>query len=81
MHLFVVQVSNREEVIDYVKNKYGEDRVSQIITFNKMKAKAVIKDVARVLNIPFAEANDKNGNPTVSIKVRCLEDIDPESLP
>ncbi len=47
----------REEVIDYVKRKYGEDHVSQIITFNKMKAKAVIKDVARVLNIPFADAN------------------------
>ncbi|HDP81129.1 MAG TPA: DNA polymerase III subunit alpha, partial [Spirochaetes bacterium] len=48
----------REEVIDYVRKKYGDDRVSQIITFNKMKAKAVIKDVARVLNIPFAEANE-----------------------
>ncbi len=47
----------REEVIDYVRAKYGDDHVSQIITFNKMKAKAVIKDVARVLNIPFAEAN------------------------
>ena len=47
----------REEVIDYVKEKYGDDRVSQIITFNKMKAKAVIKDVARVLDIPFQEAN------------------------
>jgi DNA polymerase-3 subunit alpha len=49
--------NRREEVIDYVKSKYGEDHVSQIITFNKMKAKAVIKDVARVLNIPFNEAN------------------------
>lgn len=48
----------REEVIDYVKQKYGEDRVSQIITYNRMKSRAVIKDVARVLNIPFAEAND-----------------------
>ncbi|MDI9424956.1 MAG: DNA polymerase III subunit alpha [Spirochaetota bacterium] len=48
----------REEVIDYVKRKYGDDHVSQIITFNKMKAKAVIKDVARVLGIPFAEANE-----------------------
>ncbi len=47
----------REEVIDYVKEKYGDDRVSQIITFNRMKAKAVIKDVARVLDIPFQEAN------------------------
>ncbi len=47
----------REEVIEYVKQKYGEDHVSQIITFNKMMAKAVIKDVARVLKIPFADAN------------------------
>jgi DNA polymerase-3 subunit alpha len=34
----------REEVIDYVRRKYGEDKVSQIITFNKMKAKMVVKD-------------------------------------
>ncbi len=48
----------REEVIDYVKGKYGEDHVSQIITFNRMKAKAVVKDVARVLNIPYGRANE-----------------------
>ncbi len=48
----------REEVIDYVKRKYGEDHVSQIITFNKMKAKAVVKDVARAMEIPFAESNE-----------------------
>jgi DNA polymerase-3 subunit alpha len=48
----------REEVIDYVKQKYGEDHVSQIITINKMKAKAVVKDVARALDIPFAESNN-----------------------
>ncbi len=48
----------REDVIDYVKRKYGEDHVSQIITINRMKAKAVVKDVARALDIPFAEAND-----------------------
>ncbi len=47
----------REEVIDYCKRKYGEDHVSQIITINKMKAKAVVKDVARALDIPFADAN------------------------
>ena len=48
----------REEIIKYVKKKYGGDeRVSQIITFNKMKAKAVVKDVARALNIPYSEAN------------------------
>ncbi len=48
----------REEVIDYVKSKYGENQVSQIITFNKMKAKAVVKDVARALDVPFSEANE-----------------------
>ena len=48
----------RQEVIDYVTRKYGKDRVGQIITFGTLKAKAVIKDVARVLDIPFAEANE-----------------------
>ena len=47
----------RQEVIDYVTRKYGKKRVGQIITFGTLKAKAVIKDVARVLDIPFAEAN------------------------
>jgi DNA polymerase-3 subunit alpha len=47
----------REEVIDYVKNKYGEDHVSQINTFNRLTAKAVLKDVARVMNVTFADAN------------------------
>jgi DNA polymerase-3 subunit alpha len=48
----------RQEVIDYVTRKYGKERVGQIITFGTLKAKAVLKDVARVLDIPFAEAND-----------------------
>ncbi|MGM0432166.1 MAG: DNA polymerase III subunit alpha, partial [Spirochaetota bacterium] len=48
----------RQEVIDYVTNKYGTDRVAQIITFGTLKAKAVVKDVARVLDIPFAETNE-----------------------
>lgn len=48
----------RGEVIDYVTEKYGQDRVGQIITFGTLKAKAVIKDVARVLDIPFEEANN-----------------------
>jgi len=47
----------RGEVIDYVTQKYGSDRVAQIITFGTLKAKAVIKDVARALDIPFDEAN------------------------
>ena len=48
----------RQQVIDYVTKKYGAEKVGQIITFGTLKAKAVIKDVARVLEIPFAEAND-----------------------
>ena len=43
----------REEVIDYVKHKYGEDHVAQIITFGTMGAKAAIRDVGRVLDIPY----------------------------
>src|SRR5207247_9057107 len=39
----------REEVIDYVTRKYGEDRVAQMVTFNTMAAKASVKDVARVM--------------------------------
>lgn len=47
----------RAEVIDYVTDHYGVDKVSQIATFGTLKTKAVIKDCARVLDIPFAEAN------------------------
>ena len=47
----------REEVINYVREKYGADKVGQIITYGTMAAKACLKDVARVLNIPFDEAN------------------------
>lgn len=47
----------RQEVIDYVSEKYGHDHVSQIITFGTMAAKMVIRDVARVLDYPYAEAD------------------------
>lgn len=47
----------REEVINYVRSKYGNNRVGQIITFGKMQAKAVIKDVARVLSLPYKFAD------------------------
>ncbi len=48
----------RQEVIDYVAEKYGQDHVSQIITFGTMAAKMVIRDVGRVLDFPFAETNN-----------------------
>lgn len=47
----------RQKVIDYVVEKYGEDKVSQIITFGTLKAKLVIRDVGRALNIPYAEVD------------------------
>ncbi|MBU1098478.1 MAG: DNA polymerase III subunit alpha [Bacteroidetes bacterium] len=48
----------RGEVIEYTKNKYGENSVSQIITFNRLSSKAVLRDVARVLKIPIPTVNN-----------------------
>ncbi|MDO4342488.1 MAG: DNA polymerase III subunit alpha [Eubacteriales bacterium] len=47
----------RQEVIDYVGRKYGEGHVSQIITFGTMAARAVLRDVGRVLRIPYADVD------------------------
>jgi DNA polymerase-3 subunit alpha len=47
----------RGEVIEYVTRKYGRENVAQIITFGTMKAKAAVRDVARALDMPLAEAN------------------------
>ncbi len=47
----------RQEVLDYVARKYGKDHVSQIITFGTMSARMVIRDVARTLDFPYAEAD------------------------
>ena len=47
----------RQKVIDYVSEKYGHDHVSQIITFGTMSARMVIRDVARVLDVPYSEAD------------------------
>ncbi len=47
----------RDEVIRYVQGKYGRDRVAQIITFGKLQARAVLRDVGRVLNMPFMQVD------------------------
>ncbi|MBM7614195.1 DNA polymerase III subunit alpha [Alkaliphilus hydrothermalis] len=47
----------REEVIDYVKRKYGDEKVAQIITFGTMAARAAIRDVGRVINMPYNEVD------------------------
>ena len=52
-----IQDTRRDEVIEYCSNKYGFDRVSNIATFGKMMAKNAVRDVARVLEVPYAEAD------------------------
>ncbi len=51
------QDSRRDEVIDYVTRKYGDDRVAQIITFGTLGAKAAIRDVGRAMGLTYAEAD------------------------
>ena len=50
-------IRRRQEVIDYVTQKYGADHVAQIVTFGTLKARAAVRDVARALSIPYAEAD------------------------
>ncbi len=52
-----IQDTRRDEVIEYCTQKYGDARVSNIVTFGKMMAKNAIRDVARVLEVPYAEAD------------------------
>jgi DNA polymerase-3 subunit alpha len=47
----------RDEVIQYVRREYGEDRVAQIITFGRLQAKAVVRDVGRVMGMPYGQVN------------------------
>ena len=47
----------RDEVLDYVSKKYGENQVAQIITFGKLQARAVLRDVGRVLGIPYGQVD------------------------
>jgi DNA polymerase-3 subunit alpha len=50
-------MEGRDDVIRYVMDKYGKENVAQIITFGKMQARAVIRDVGRVMDIPYAEVD------------------------
>lgn len=52
-----IQDTRRDEVIEYCANKYGQDRVANIVTFGKMAARAAVRDVARVLQVPYAESD------------------------
>lgn len=73
-------IDKREEMIRYVTDKYGEDKVAQIITFNRLTSKSVLKDVARVLAIPYPESDHmaklipvSRGKPT-KLKVMISEE-------
>ena len=65
----------RDEVINYVSNKYGKDKVAQIGTFGTMSSKAVVKDVGRVLGLSFSEVNKlTNMIPSFRGKVYSLDE-------
>ncbi|MFH0898667.1 MAG: DNA polymerase III subunit alpha [bacterium] len=71
-------MNRREEVIEYVKQTYGHDCVCQIITFGTMMAKGVIKDVARVLGIPFQDANMLTDLIPDQLKITLAEALEQE---
>jgi DNA polymerase-3 subunit alpha len=77
-------MEGRGEVIEYVKQKYGEDRVSQIITFGRMAARQVIRDVGRVLRIPLKDVDGIckriPGGPGVTLKRALKEDAELREL-
>ncbi len=52
-----IQDTRRDEVIRYCAEKYGDSRVANIVTFGKMAARAAVRDVARVMQVPYAEAD------------------------
>ncbi|MBE7706008.1 MAG: DNA polymerase III subunit alpha [Cyanobacteria bacterium SIG30] len=74
----------RGEVIDYVTEKYGDDHVCQIITFGTLAAKAAVKAVARVYDIPFAESNRVSGmiptGPGIKIDDALLDGMELKKL-
>jgi DNA polymerase III subunit alpha len=78
-----IQDTRRDEVIQYCSDKYGSDHVSNIVTFGKMAARAAVRDVARVLQVPYSEADrlSKMIPPPaqgrhIPLKVSVKEDVD-----
>lgn len=72
----------RDEVINYVQDRYGADHVAQIITFGKLQARAVVRDVGRVLQMPYGQV-DKiakmiPNNPAAPVTLEEALDKDPE---
>ncbi len=74
--------SRRDEVIHYVQKKYGKDRVAQIITFGKLQARAVVRDVGRVLQMPYGQVDRISkmipANPGNPVTLQEAVESDPE---
>jgi len=72
----------RDEVIHYVQNRYGHDHVAQIITFGKLQARAVVRDVGRVLQMPYGQidkiAKMIPANPAAPVTLAEALEADPE---
>lgn len=78
-----IQDTRRNEVIQYCTNKYGYERVANIATFGKMMAKNAVRDVARVLEVPYADADrlaklvpDPNQGRHIPLKISLENDLD-----
>jgi DNA polymerase-3 subunit alpha len=71
-------IEGREHVINYIKERYGHDKVCQIITFGTMLAKGVIKDVARALGLPFEESNMLTSLVPEQLKITLAQAIEQE---
>jgi len=71
-------IDGRERVIQYVKEKYGHDKVCQIVTFGTMMARGVVKDVARALGFSFEDANMITGLIPDELKISLKEALEQE---
>ena len=71
-------IEGRDKVINYVRDKYGHDKVCQIITFGTMMAKGVIKDVARVLGFAFEDSNAITNLIPEQLKITLHEALEQE---
>ncbi len=71
-------IEGRDKVINYVRDKYGHDKVCQIITFGTMMAKGVIKDVARVLGFAFEDSNAITNLIPEQLKITLAESLEQE---
>ena len=71
-------IEGRDKVINYVRDKYGHDKVCQIITFGTMMAKGVIKDVARVLGFSFEDSNAITNLIPEQLKITLADSLEQE---